>query len=169
MGTGCSGWGGHTWLAAPLHALHVLPEVGAGAGAAVGAGGGEYPSLLLTVLPCARQPGVSPRLGGGPKVVGMGGYLGTRLCCSSRSGFVPPGTARCPPGAGGGGAAGGNSHCRAAGRAPTAPRGSRGTALWDVGVTRRGTQGSPHPHALQHCGTLADVGVWAEPLLLQLS
>lgn len=114
-------WAAAPWLAAPLHALHVLPEVGAGAGAAVGAGGGEYPSLLLTVLPWAHGCVAALALGLCP--------LALPAACQALEVAVPQA------------------------ETPTA------------GLLA----GPPRPPGAPEAQLLADVGVWAEPLLLQLS
>lgn len=170
MDAGRGAWGGHTWLAAPLHALHVLPEVSAGTGAAVCTAGGEYPSLLLTVLPCAQQPGVSPHLGGGPGVgEGWGITWAHGRVAALALGLCPPALpAACQvlelavP----------QAETPAAGllAGPPRPPGAPEAQLYGMLVSLRGgTQGAAHLHALRHCGTLADVRVWAEPLLLQLS
>lgn len=99
--------------------------------------------------------------------MGGGHYLGRQQCCSSRSGTMPPGNARCPQGSGGVGVAGAVPRCRAAGRAPRAPRGSRGRALRDEGVTHL-QPGPLSPSPRSTPGTLAHVGVGAEPFLAQL-
>lgn len=180
---GCPTWwemqrrGARTRLAGPLQTLDVGPEVGAGAGAAVGAGR-EDPAPLPTRLPWARG-GCQSAQGHGthraPSTVHRdagvpgGSYLGRRRCCSSRSGSGHRGTAGCPPAAGAGAAAGGSPRCRGSGRAPKAPRGSRGRGLRDMGVTCPAGHPRPRVHGtLQPPGTLADVGLRAEPVLPQL-
>lgn len=55
---------------------------------------------------------------------------------------------------------------------PPRPPGAPEAQLYGMLVSLGGGHREPHVpplHALRHCGTLADVRVWAEPLLLQLS